>query len=92
MIPRDASQGIVDAMARIERERNVMIDNLKAAEPDRILAVVEAATRAVNDLTRTFPSIRDAKPGWFHDSTLDLVAAVDALPKSLWKGARDAQG
>jgi hypothetical protein len=42
-------------------------------------AVVEAARAAVANIVELHPQIREADPEWFHDSTLRLVAAIDAL-------------
>jgi hypothetical protein len=49
------------------------------AEADKLRPVAEAAKAAVAYILETHPQIRDAQRGWFHPSTLRLVAAVDKL-------------
>lgn len=41
--------------------------------------VVEAAKAAAANILEVHPQIKDAQEGWFHDSTLRLVTAVERL-------------
>lgn len=49
------------------------------AEADKLRPAAEAAKAAVAYILEMHPQIRDAQRGWFHPSTLRLVAAVDKL-------------
>ena len=68
-----------DSMWQVSRIAPLIACTPQQDPPALDQAVIAAARAAVADILETHPQIRHANPIWYHPSTLQLIAAVDAL-------------